>query len=128
MLKIALRFLMVSMLCALFGAVYERFSHEVYSYAMLYAFAFPLTGGTLVYMGLALSRRSRTPSSAARQLYNAGVATLTAGSILKGVLDIYGTSSSLAGIYWYFGAGLCAAGALVYAAATRQPQGAYNVK
>ena len=34
---------------ALFGAIYEIFSHEVYSYFMLYAFAIPLAMGLLPY-------------------------------------------------------------------------------
>lgn len=40
-------YLAVTLVCAAFGAVYEIFSHGVYSYFMLYAFAFPLCGGVL---------------------------------------------------------------------------------
>ena len=47
--KTALVYLLVSLFFVLFGAVYEIYSHEVYSYYMLYAFAFPLVGGTLVF-------------------------------------------------------------------------------
>ena len=38
-------YLLSTVICALFGAVYELFSHEVYSYYMIYAFAFPLLLG-----------------------------------------------------------------------------------
>ena len=41
---------------AFFGAVYERFSHEVYSYYMIYAFAIPLVMGALPYSVMALKR------------------------------------------------------------------------
>ena len=34
---------------ALFGAIYELFSHDVYSYYMIYAFAIPLLMGVLPY-------------------------------------------------------------------------------
>ena len=40
--RTAFVYLLVSLFCALFGAVYEVFSHEVYSFYMIYAFAFPL--------------------------------------------------------------------------------------
>lgn len=38
-------YMFFSIACALFGAVYEHFSHEVFSYAMVYAFLIPLLGG-----------------------------------------------------------------------------------
>ena len=38
----------------LLGAVYERFSHEVYSYYMIYGFAVPLVLGVLPYSVMAL--------------------------------------------------------------------------
>ena len=77
--KDAAVFLGVSILTGLFGAIYELFSHEVYSYFMIYAFAL------------------------CRNLYHAGIATLTIGSIMRGVLDIYGTTNSLSNIYWFAG-------------------------
>ena len=41
-------YLLSTVICALFGAVYELFSHEVYSYYMIYAFAF-LKGILAIY-------------------------------------------------------------------------------
>lgn len=38
-------YLLIVIFCSLFGAVYELYSHEVYSFYMIYAFAFPLIGG-----------------------------------------------------------------------------------
>ena len=57
----ALIYLAAALLCAFFGAVYERFSHEVYSYSMIYAFAVPLGLGALPLMlcGLLAKRESR---------------------------------------------------------------------
>ena len=88
--------------CAFFGAVYELYSHEVYSYFMIYAFAFPLVLGVLLF-SLVLLAGMRFPSRLSFNLYNSGVACLTVGSIMKGVLDIYGTENGL--IYVYFIAG-----------------------
>ena len=46
-------YLFVSLFCVLFGAVYEYFSHEVYSYFMIYAFVIPQVGGVLPFFGMA---------------------------------------------------------------------------
>ena len=95
-------YLIVSLVCALFGAVYEYFSHEVYSYYMLYAFAFPLAGGVLPFQVMILLE-CRLPRRLSLNLYHSGVSALTVGSIFQGVLDIYGTTNSLVSIYWVIG-------------------------
>lgn len=50
-------------------------------------------------MLVAFSIIKRKPCRISLNLYNAGIATLTIYSILKGVLEIYGTTNSL--IVWY---------------------------
>lgn len=112
--KTAFNYLLISIFCALFGAVYERFSHEVYSYHMLYAFAFPLLGGVLPFFTIAMGYLKKIPSSLARSLYHGGIATLTVGSILCGVLYIYGTTNRLTAVYWAVGITLTAAGIILY--------------
>lgn len=102
-LKTALTYVIITILCALFGAIYELFSHEVYSYFMIYAFATPLVLGTLPYLCLAISKKNIFPNSISRNLHHSGVATLTVGSIIKGVLDIYGTTNHLCAYYWIIG-------------------------
>ncbi len=79
------------------------FSHEVYSFYMVYAFVFPLAGGTLPFMLLSQGRVQKYPNILVRNLYHSGIATLTVGSILQGVLEIYGTTNSLSGWYWIVG-------------------------
>jgi len=115
--KTAFVYLLISLFCILFGAVYELFSHEVYSFYMIYAFVFPLAGGTLPYLFLFISRPRRYPSAFSRNTYNAGIATLTVGSIMNGVLEIYGTTNVLADIYWFAGIPLILAGLISYLAA-----------
>ncbi len=95
--------------CALFGAVYECFSHGVYSPFMVCAFAFPLLLGALPFCLLQRSGRP-FPGPLAADFIHAGAAALTVGSILRGVLDIYGTTSPLLTAYWIVGASLSAAG------------------
>lgn len=104
---------------ALFGAVYERFSHEVYSYWMIYAFAFPLMLGAIP--GAVFLRKSYTPGKWAIWLWNAAVFTWTTGSVFKGVLEIYGTTNRLILVYWIAGFAAAAAAAIVMLHEKRLP-------
>lgn len=113
--KIALIYLLISIFCALFGAVYEHFSFGVYSYHMLYAFAYPLIGGALPSLIISLLDTKGSPWRISEWMYRCGIATLTVGSIIRGVLDIYGTASKLTQWYWYIGAAMIAAALLLYA-------------
>lgn len=112
--KTAYIYLLISLFCVLFGAVYEYFGHGVYSYFMLYAFAFPLVGGTLPFATLSLIRLPLYPSTVPLSLHHLGIGTLTVGSIIKGVLDIYGTSSSLTLFYPFAGGALVLAGLVLW--------------
>ena len=105
--------LIAAVLCALFGAVYERFGHGVYSYWMVYAFAFPLILGVLpLYLVEALPLP--LPGNLRWGPYHAGVATLTVGSLVLGALEIYGTTSPLTAVYWIAGEGLTLLGGLLF--------------
>ncbi len=112
--KTAFVYLLISCFCALFGAIYEIYSHEVYSFYMIYAFAFPLVGGALPFSAIGLFRIKKYPYSASRNIYHSGIATLTVGSIIRGVLEIYGTTNSLVKYYWLVGISLLLAGVLAY--------------
>ncbi len=114
--RAALAYLAVSLLCALAGAIYERFSYGVYSYFMIYAFAIPLAGGALPFLAMAVFGKPRFPVRASRMAYHAGIATLTVGSLVQGILEIYGTANRLTFVYWIAGAALLAVGVALYAA------------
>lgn len=96
---------------AVFGAVYECFSHEVYSPFMLYAFLVPLLLGAVPYL-IAAKRCVRMPPRRAAEAYSGAVLLLTLGSVMKGVLDIYGTTNRLLLLY-----PVCASALLILAAA-----------
>lgn len=100
--KTALCYLFISLFCILFGAVYELFSHGVYSYFMLYAFVIPLVGGTLPFFSMALSR-APIPNRVSLNLYHSGIAALTIGCLFQGALEIYGTTNRLVSVYWVLG-------------------------
>jgi hypothetical protein len=69
---------------------------------MLYAFAFPLLGA-FVYLTLAIAKVKFYPGIVTSQLLVATISTFCVGSIILGVLQIYGTTSYLSGIYWCVG-------------------------
>lgn len=114
-LKTAFTYLLISLFVALFGAIYEVFSYGVYSNFMIYAFAFPLVGGCLPFFLLGFWGYNRKlPTSLSRNLYHSGIATLTVGSVIRGVLEIYGTTNALSDYYWIVGIILVTAGLINY--------------
>ncbi len=104
-IRIAYRYLLVTILCAVFGAVYELFSHGVFAYGMLYAFAVPLLGGLLPVLVM-LKYRIKLPPGKSMLLWNFGISALTVGCLFHGALEIYGTTSRLTFVYWLIG-GVC---------------------
>jgi hypothetical protein len=110
--KKVLGYVLITIAVALFGAVYEYFSFGVYSYYMIYAFAIPLILGVLPWLFIASARMGRGatekdhPPMYTINLWGSGIATLTVGSVFHGILDIYGTTSSLSKVYFIVGAGL----------------------
>ena len=122
-------YLIASILVATAGWLYELFSHGVYSNYMIYAFMVPLACGALPdILSAARGSRSKKRSGcartahathdaapcAARALRLAAVVTLTAGSLIKGVLDIYGTTNRLLVIYPVIGLALAIAALAAY--------------
>lgn len=112
-------YLFISLFCILFGAVYEIYSHEVYSYSMLYAFVFPLVGGTLPFFGIAFCRIP-VPGRVSQNLYHSGIASLTIGSLFEGALEIYGTTNRLVSVYWVLGVGFLLLGLILYVFGNRK--------
>ena len=103
-LRTAAAYLIISVILAFAGAVYEYFSFGVYSYFMIYAFAIPLCLGALPFMIKHI--RSAEPDGKhvrsrqrAEDIYHSAVAALTSGSIVHGALMICGRPNSLVLIY-----------------------------
>lgn len=87
---------------AVFGAVYEYFSHDVWSYFMAYAFLIPMLAGLIPSLFLSGSK-VRRPAAITLTLYKSGIVCLTIGSLFLGVLEIYGTTNQLVWIYFIAG-------------------------
>lgn len=119
-LRAAAGWMLTALFVLLFGAVYEYFSFGVWSGFMIYAFLFPLLLGFLPCY--AAERRGRTEwTGAASEVWRSGVATLTAGSLFRGILDIYGTTNRIGTVYWAVGGALLAAGLLLQLLPAKQP-------
>lgn len=107
-------YLLAALFCACFGAAYEYYSHEVYSGYMIYAFLFPLAFGALPFVALSIRDGGPLPGRLPVNLYNAGIAALTVGSVMEGALEIYGTTNDMLRLYWLVGGGLAGSGLLLY--------------
>lgn len=108
-----LRLLFSAAFTALFGAVYEHFSFGVWSFWMVYAFAPFLLGGLWL---LVLSGRKALPGDLFLVLLEPGLVMLTLGSVLAGVVEIYGTENRLLPVLPIIGGVLVLAAGIVRAA------------
>ena len=74
------------------------------------------------------SATTRPPANPTRRKYlrgaaDAGIATLTVGSLISGALEIYGTTSPLIVVYWIAGAALTLLGGLLFFTRVIREQG-----
>ena len=104
--KISKTYMIISAFCIFFAAIYEYFSHGVYSSYMMYAFLIPFIG---LFIPSLLNNLilKRTVSDNVTLPWKCGIATLSAGSIYKGILEIYGTSGTFEIVYLIIGSFLC---------------------
>ena len=111
--------LIAALVCAVFGGIYEMFSHQVYSAYMIGAFAIPLLLGAVPVYGIVKWIRHQTyammdkdtaddesgwdgfclPGRICRNAWVSGIAALTVGCIFRGILEIYGTTNRLITVY-----------------------------
>ena len=106
--------------CAIFAAIYEHFSHRVYSPYMICAFLFPVCLG--IVPDLIRLKLCKSPQylQKAGQIYEislvmqqCGIYTFAVGSIFRGILDIYGITNALSAVYWWAGAVLFIGGVAI---------------
>ena len=113
-LKTAFVYFLITLFCLLLGAVYEYFSHGVFSYAMIYAFAFPLLLCVFPFFLMGTFGVKVYPAPIILGYHHCAVATLTLGSLVYGALEIYGTTNSLVTYYFVVGAALLIAEVTTY--------------
>lgn len=118
--KALFRYVFVTIFCACFGIIYEQFSHGVSSNWMIYFFLWPLIGGVVPITILLNYNGLPYPNGWCWLFFHSAIATLTIGSCMKGVLEIYGTSSNLLIWYDWVGVILFSAAFLSYALQSRE--------
>ena len=96
--RYAIFYLLLSAGCLIFSMVYEVFSHGVTSPYMHYLFAIPLLIG---FLPCFITEYIKLPAPG--RFWHDAVLIFTASSLLRGVMDIYGTSSPYIRISVYVG-------------------------
>lgn len=90
------RFYIYTLSCIIFSFIYEIFSHGVLSYFMILSFIFPLIGLIEIIILKKINIKSHS-------LFKSSLLTFTLYFILKGILEIYGTTNKLITIYLILG-------------------------
>ena len=93
----------ISLFCNVFHIVYAQFGHGVTSIYMTYMFLIPFLLGIVVNLGIGLIDRLPIPYGTIRNFYNSGIATLIAGSCVKGIIDIAGSSTIFIPVFFVVG-------------------------
>lgn len=104
--KTSIVYLAISIFCFIFNAVYSLFSHGVSADAMTYLYLIPLLGGSLPFLLLRFLLPQAEASLHYRFFYNcyhSGIALLTTASMLLGIFEIAGTSSSYLSLFYVLG-------------------------
>ena len=108
-----IHYFVATLAAAGFSAIYEYFSHGVYSIFMMCLAMWPLILGVLPSW-LAGIDGTCEPTPLFRTLLASGVLTLTLGSAVAGVMQIYGSTSAFTPVYWVAGALIMLAATVVF--------------
>lgn len=125
MAKVAFGYLAAALFLGVFSLIYEYYSFGVYSNYMVFAYLIPLAGGALPALVLSLFAHRPFPGWLPSELYRTGIATLAVGSVFRGVLDIYGTTSRWMIVYAVAGIALVLAAAGMYMTALGKRETAF---
>jgi len=100
--KTVISYTLITIFFFAFSRIYEAFSFGEASVHMHYLFAVPLVGGIILAILLkVLPYFSRISLN----LWNSAVATITAGTLFRGIVNLSGRSTTLDAPYWYVGIG-----------------------
>lgn len=114
--KTIVSYLILSILAIIINKIYGIFGHGVSSVAMTWMFLYPLIGGSFLYFFIYVFANKIIKFVGYRlffNIYNSGIATLTFGSFLKGVMDIAGADSAYLVLYFVVGSLFTTAGLIL---------------
>ena len=103
--KTTVSYILLTIFFFAFSRIYESFSFGETSIHMHYLFALPLVGGILLLLFIKIIPNL---SRLSFNLWNSAVATMTAGMLFRGIVNLSGRSTTLDMPYWYIGAGFVA--------------------
>ena len=93
----------LALLCIVFTAIYEHFSHGAASPHMRAMFLMPLVGCALPALLCLMTPLHRHVCRPAFNLWNSGLAVWTVGCLFRGIVNISGRFTDLDSIYWVTG-------------------------
>ena len=98
--KAAVVYTLITVFFFIFSRIYEHFSFGETSVYMHWLFGVPLIGGVvlLIFQKLILNL-----SRLSLNLWNSAVATIAAGVLFRGIVNLSGRSTTLDLPYWYVG-------------------------
>ena len=112
-------YLILSIAAIVVDNIYALFGHGVRSDSMSWMFLYPLIGGTLVFLMAELLLPTEVMHAdgfrLSCNLYNSGIAALTTGSLLKGILEIAGTASPYTVFFFAAGIPFLLIGSIIFA-------------
>lgn len=114
-------YIAITIFCGSFSAIYEHFSHEVYSVFMVYLFVIPLVLGVVPEIIRMIAPRLHINSPWSRLFQAFAIATLTVGACLQGVVEIYGTTNGYILSFLVVGSALLMTSIGIYVLAIRRP-------
>lgn len=97
----------VSIVSFAFARIYNIFGHGVTSFYMNFMFLWPLIC-LVIYIVLAVVKSA--PNRFSENILNAGTATFTVGSMIRGIFEIAGTSSDYEMYFFILGGVLAVTG------------------
>ncbi|WP_049476840.1 hypothetical protein [Streptococcus constellatus] len=101
--KTAVVYTLITVFFFIFSRIYEYFSFGETSVYMHWLFGVPLIGGIVL---LIFQKLIPNLSRLSLNLWNSAVATIAAGVLFRGIVNLSGRSTTLDLPYWYVGIGL----------------------
>ena len=101
--KTAVVYTLITVFFFIFSRIYEYFSFGETSVYMHWFFGVPLIGGGVL---LIFQKLIPNLSRLSLNLWNSAVATIAAGVLFRGIVNLSGRSTTLDLPYWYIGIGL----------------------
>lgn len=98
--KTAVVYTLITVFFFIFSRIYEHFSFGETSVYMYWLFGVPLIGGVVL---LIFQRLIPNLSRLSLNLWNSAVATIAAGVLFRGIVNLSGRSTTLDLPYWYVG-------------------------